>query len=84
MKEEENMASYLLRIDEIINAIRGLGVVVVEESIVQKILRTFPSRFDSKVSVLEDRTNLNELTRYELHKILTTYEMRNKQALEKF
>ena len=51
----------------------------VEEVVVQKVLRTFPSIFDSKVSVLEDRTNLDKLIKDELYEILTTYEMRAKK-----
>ena len=57
------------------NFIKGLDATIEEDSIVQKILKTLPPRFNYKVSVLEDRVNLDKLTKYELHGILTSYEM---------
>jgi hypothetical protein len=36
-------------------------------------------RFDSKVSSLEERKDLDKLSIYELHGIVTTYEMRVEQ-----
>ena len=71
MKEEENISKYLLRVDEIVNTVKGLGEQVDETIIVQKVLRSLPKRFYSKVSTLEDRENLNKLTMDELHGILT-------------
>ena len=79
MEEEENIATYFLRIDEIVNIIKGLGEKVDEQVIVQKILRSLPMRFDSKISTIEERSNLNTMTMDELHGTLTTYEMRIEQ-----
>jgi hypothetical protein len=53
MKEDENIASYFLRVDETINAIIGLGEEIKESIIVQKVLRSLPMRFDPKISTLE-------------------------------
>ena len=50
MKEEENIAEFLLRVDEIVNAIRGIGGEIKEKDVVDKVLRTMPTRYDSKVS----------------------------------
>ena len=36
-------------------------------------------RFDSKISTIEERSDLNMMTMDELHGILTTYEMRTEQ-----
>ena len=52
MKEEENIAEYLLRVDEIVNAIRGIGGEIKEKDAVDKVLRTLPMKYDSKVSSL--------------------------------
>ena len=79
MKEEENIAAYFLRVDEIVNIIKGLGEKVDEQVIVQKILRSLPMRFDSKISAIEERSDLNTMTMDELHGTLTTYEMRIEQ-----
>ena len=54
MKEEENIASYLLYVDEIVNTIIGLGETVTEPMIVQKVLRSLPLIFDAKVSTIEE------------------------------
>ena len=58
MKEEENIAEYILRVDEIVNVIRGLGGVIQERDVIDKVLRTLPMKYDSKVSTLEDETIL--------------------------
>ena len=49
---QENIAEYLLRVDEIVNAIRGIGGEI-KEKVVDKVLRTLPMKYDSKVSSLE-------------------------------
>jgi hypothetical protein len=75
MDEEENIATYILRVDGIVNIIRGLGETVDENFIVQKVLKSLPMRFNPKISALEVRKDLDELTMDELHGILTSYEM---------
>ena len=54
MKESENIAAYLLRIDEVVNSITGIGEEVNESIIVQKVLRSLPLRYDAKVSTIEE------------------------------
>ena len=79
MKEEENITTYFLRVDETVNIIRGLEETIEEPVIVQKILRSLPMRFDSKISAIEERSDLNTMTVDELHGTLIAYEMRTKQ-----
>ena len=74
--EEENIAAYLQRVEEVVNTMRGLGKEVKETVVVQKILRSLPSRFNPKVSAFEDRDTLDQLKLDELYGILITYEMR--------
>ena len=76
MKEEENIAEYLLRVDEIVNAIRGIGGEMKEKDVVDKVLRTLPMKYDSKVSSLEEQDDLKIMTVDELHGIFIAYEMR--------
>jgi hypothetical protein len=76
MKEDENIATYFLRVDETMNAIIGLGEEIEESIIVQKLLRSFPMRFNPKISALEERSDLNSIIMDELHGIFTAYEMR--------
>jgi hypothetical protein len=49
MKEDEKIAAYFLRVDEIVNAILGLGEEIKEFVIVQKVLRSLPMIFDPKI-----------------------------------
>jgi hypothetical protein len=76
MEESEDIATYFLRIDEVVNTMRGLGEIVGNGIIVQKVLRSLPARFDPKISSLEERTDIATLLMDELQGILTTYEMR--------
>ena len=50
MKEEKNIWEYLLRVDEVANASRSLRGKLKEREVVNKVLRTFPMKYDSKVS----------------------------------
>jgi hypothetical protein len=79
MKEDENIAAYLLRVDETVNAIIGLGEEIEESVIVQKVLRFLPMIFDPKISSLEERSDLNSISMDELHGIFIAYEMRTEQ-----
>jgi hypothetical protein len=76
MKEDENIATYFLRVDEIVNAIIGLGEEIEESVVVQKVVRSLPIRFNPKISTLEERSDLNSISIDELHGIFTAYEMR--------
>jgi hypothetical protein len=73
MKEDEDIAAYLLRFDEVVNINKGLGVEVDDSVVVQKVLRSIPMRFDSKISTLEEISDLGTLGMDELHGIFTTY-----------
>jgi hypothetical protein len=59
-----------------VNAIIGLGEEIEESVIVQKILRSLPMRFNPKISVLEERSDLDSINMDEQHGIFTAYEMR--------
>ena len=76
MKEEENISEYLERVDEVVNAIQGLGETIEDIYIVDKVLRTLPMAYNPKVSTLEDRQDTEKITLDELYGILTAYELR--------
>jgi hypothetical protein len=76
MKEYEDIATYFLRVDEIVNAIIELGEEIKESVIVQKVLRFLPMRFNPKISTLEKRSDLNSISMDELQGIFTAYEIR--------
>jgi hypothetical protein len=58
-----------------VNGIKGLGDKMKEHVVVQKVLKSLPMRFDSKVSTLKERVDLDALAMDKLHGILTAYEM---------
>jgi hypothetical protein len=81
MKEDENIAAYFLRFDEIVNEIIGSGEEIKESAIVQKVLRSLPLIFDPKILALEERADLDSIRMDELHGIFTAYEMRTEQEI---
>ena len=76
MKEDDNIVAYFQHVGEITNTLEGLGELVDEKTIIWKILRTLPGRFNPKVSVLEYSSNLDKLSKEEIHGVLIAYEMR--------
>jgi uncharacterized lipoprotein YehR (DUF1307 family) len=76
MNEKEDIAAYLLRVDEVVNAIRGLGEELDESLAVQKMLRSLLLKYDAKVSAIEEIRDLTKMTMDELHGALMAYEMR--------
>lgn len=76
MKEDENIVAHFQRVDEITNALEGLGEPIFKKVIIWKVLKTLMTRFNLKVFVLEDRSDLSSLSMDEVHGIITTYEMK--------
>ncbi|XP_059065205.1 spindle pole body component 110-like [Cryptomeria japonica] len=76
MTNEEKVADYFLRVDETVNAIRGLGETIDDKDVIEKVMRSLPTKYDSKLSVIEELKDLNTLTMDELHGTLTSYKMR--------
>jgi hypothetical protein len=65
-------------VNEIVNAMLGLGEEIKESVIVRKVLRSLIMRFDPKISTLEEREDLNSISMDELHGIFIAYEIRTK------
>ena len=82
MKEEENIAEYLLRVDEIGNAIKGLEGEIKDKEVVEKVLRTLPIRYNPILYTIEDRYDLELLIVDELHGFFTSYEMRKEATFK--
>ena len=76
MNDDEDIASFFLKAVEIINNMKDLGEKMLESIIVQKILRSLPSRFNPKVSAIEETADWETLTMNQLLGNLTAYEMR--------
>jgi len=76
MYNDESVANYFLRVDEIVNCMKNLGEEIKEAIVVEKVLRSLSPKFESKVSAIEEKENLRTLTMSQLHGILTAYETR--------
>ena len=76
MDEKEDIATYFLRVDEVVNAIRGLSEELNESLVVQKVLRSLLLKYDSKVSTIEETRDLTKLKMDELNGTLIAYEIR--------
>jgi len=76
MHNDESIANYFLRIDEIVNCMKNLGEEIKEVTLVEKVLRSLSTKFESKVSAIEEKQDLHTITMSQLHGILTAFEMR--------
>jgi hypothetical protein len=76
MNEMEDTATYFLIVDEVANAIKGLGEEIDESLVVQKVFRSLLLNYDAKVSAIEETRDLTKMTMDELHGSLIAYEMR--------
>eukprot|EP00253_Pinus_taeda_P026617 PITA_26617 len=83
MHNDESVANYFLRIDEIVNCMKNLGEEIKEVTLVEKVLRSLSSKFESKVSAIEEKQNLQSITMSQLHGILTSFEMRKGGPLDR-
>ena len=55
MHNDEIVANYFLRIDEIVNCMKNLGEEIKEATLVEKVLRSLSSKFEPKVSAIEEK-----------------------------
>jgi uncharacterized lipoprotein YehR (DUF1307 family) len=76
MNEDETINKFLLRVEELVSAMKGLGEKIEDVLLVQKILRSLLDRFDPKVSAIEELNDLKTLSIDQLLGTLTSYEMR--------
>ena len=58
MNDEENILDYFERINNLVNTIKGLGVELPDDELVEKVLRTLPMADNPNVYTLEDREKL--------------------------
>jgi len=59
MHNDESVPNYFLRVDEIVNCMKNLGEEIKEAVVVEKVLRSLSSRFESKVSAIEEEEESN-------------------------
>ena len=55
MHNEEIIASFFLRLDDIVNHMRNLGETITGTTPVEKVLGSLTPKFESKVSAIEEK-----------------------------
>jgi hypothetical protein len=75
MNEDETFRKYFLRVEELVNAMKGLGEKIEESFLVQKILRSLLDKLNPKISTIKELNDLKTLSIDQLLGTLTAYEM---------
>ncbi|XP_019451831.1 PREDICTED: uncharacterized protein LOC109353929 [Lupinus angustifolius] len=76
MDEKESIAEYLNRLRGLVNQMKGCGETLMEQHVVEKILRTLHPKFDHVVAAIEEAKDLDNLTIDELQGSLEVHEQR--------
>jgi len=81
-KESENVDSFFRHVIGLVTQIRSHGETLEERRITQKVLRSFPSRFNATVISIEYTKDLSQLLVDEIHASLISHEHRlNKETI---
>ena len=76
MKDSDNIDSLFTHVIGLVTQIRFHGETFKEMRIVEKVLRSLPSRFDAIVVAIEETKDLSQFSVDELHASLMSYEHR--------
>lgn len=85
MEEKENVTEYFDRVQELVNKMRACGDKVIEDYVVDKILRTLTPRFDYVAAAIEEGRRKKVIDLEELLHSLEAHELRlneRRQCLE--
>lgn len=76
MKDDESLTAYVTKLFDSINQMRSYGEELPRERIVQKLLVSLPSAYDSICSVIEHSRDLNVIEVQEVVASLKSFELR--------
>ena len=76
MKESDTIDSFFTLLIGLVTQMRSRGETIEERRIVEKVLRSLPSRFDVIVTTIEETKDLLMFTVDQLHASLMTHEQR--------
>ena len=76
MKESDTIESFFTHVIGMVTKIRSHGEALEDKRIVEKFLRSLPSRFDVIVTTIEETKDLTKFSVDELHASLMTHEKR--------
>ena len=66
MTEDETIAEFNVRVLDIANESDALGEKMYDSKLVQKVLRSLPSRFNMKITAIEEANDLSKMKLDEL------------------
>ena len=75
MKDNETIVEMITRFTNMVNGLEALGKTYKELEKVMKILRSLPSKWDAKVTTIQEAKDLTKLPLEELIGTLITYEI---------
>jgi hypothetical protein len=73
MNEDETVSNFFLRVEDLVNSMKGLGEKIEDTFLVQNILRSLPDRFNPNVSIIEELNDLKKFSIDQLVRTLTAY-----------
>jgi hypothetical protein len=76
MKDSDSIDQFTYRVTELVNQIRQNGDELVDQKVVEKVLRSLPRKFDAIVVVIEESKDLTKYSMDELVGSLKNYEDR--------
>jgi hypothetical protein len=74
MLEEETFGEFYTKISDLRNSMLSLGKQISDVKLIRRILRSLPERFRIKVTIIEERKDLEEMKNEELVGYLQIYE----------
>lgn len=66
MKQGEPIQAFFSGVHSIVNQIRSFGEKLIEQKVVERVLRSLPTKFDYVVVVIEESKDLTEYSLQEL------------------
>lgn len=75
MFEDENVEAYLHWVNEIVNAIVGIGGKIEGIEVVRKVMRTLPNCYKPKKYGIEESHDMDKYTLDHLYGSLSTFEI---------
>ena len=82
IEPNESISNMFIRFTDITNSLKSLGKNYTNSELVQKILRSLPKSWESKVTAIQEAKDLNNLPLDELLGPLMTYELSKNQSTE--
>lgn len=66
MKDDETCFELYIKLNDVVNSCFNLGGKILDSKVVEKILRFFPKRLRSKVTIIEENKNMDLMRKINL------------------